>query len=465
LAVVEDFIADANKKYGQASSESNMVACAYLSESISLMTCILLSLKRIVFDDKKRLFQENSDADFDAPNYVPIKLASLFAMTAQKIGGKLVVGPIQQMFSFIRTMDMSQLSFLESRADEPQFVNKFVGLASVPDVRLKIDNWNLVAEPLSTVKVEEVREVSFEQYKEKKNKKQNNDLIQNKIILPLKSIEAEKRMEKMLPLVPSAEIVTYVKDNNRLHEMLQRELRCIYEADELLKYICYRNGRKRLDMAFCIGSDEVEADRATHFVFRLNTEKIRGFDYGGAIQVCYSTSVRLTELETLVLMLFRIKSELQFDGNDIIQKAVPDNMAFAQMAALNMMRRAVCLERKTSVPMSSIRSPQEQPWICRLFLDTVEGITDFIAKGREYRVLLVDISGNAKKLVLTTSTLSRPQKEIKSCEFTKQITHVWFYFMNSVVEDRRFSVSYSSGLELSVKRWHKYRLVIDVRED
>jgi hypothetical protein len=214
-------------------------------------------------------------------------------------------------------------------------------------------------------------------------------------------------------------------ENGSLHEVIQRDLRCIYEEDSLLKYIFTRAARKRIDMVFCKGENETSCKDSQLFIFRINSELLDK-SYCRVLPVCHTDDERETKIETLCVMMFQIKSELAWseEGRKIVTRSKPLDMTFPQLVTLNLIRAALNIGEK------QLRGARRvELWKAALILDISRAMSDFPVEGRTFRILLTNLNNNCEGAIVTITFEDDRDEEVHDVSFgdRKEGVFRWVY--------------------------------------
>jgi hypothetical protein len=221
-----------------------------------------------------------------------------------------------------------------------------------------------------------------------------------------------------------------------LHAIVQRELRPIMETDTMLKYVFARSARKRVQMVFCAGQCARQVAAASHFIFRVTTDRLE--EYTRILSVVQTSSDYLTIVETLCNMMFTIKRELDWEGDKIIVRKMPLTTTYMEKAIYNLIRYQI-LGKTTIVN----RAAHSRFWSSVMVQDITEDIVDMEIRAKRIRMIIVDTTSNAQ------------QVEVAVSEGDKRCVYSCIFNYPFVVQCRVLITSGNSDKRVSVIRQHK----------
>jgi hypothetical protein len=263
-------------------------------------------------------------------------------------------------------------------------------------------------------------------------------------------ISTEQRIKDMLwPYNDELDKEDMILVNAQLHELLQRNLRWLYETDGLLRYICYRSARARLDMAFSRDCHEVPPKEALYLHFRVNSDRLEK-QYQSQIEVQPREDHVDCRNEAICMMLCKIKQDLRWDSKEdkiLVVDHQPFTMDFAARALINALRDM----RKRSILYG--RGGFEKVW-SNVYLEDVYDRVSVPAVGTRLRVILTNHSRNARRVDVVIITDRKVVPHVINFEDKTET-------MNKVIEQGFKSVT-AVQVRIDIKGKWPVRVSIDV---
>jgi hypothetical protein len=181
-----------------------------------------------------------------------------------------------------------------------------------------------------------------------------------------------------------------------LRLVVQKDMRAVFSTDPMLRYFFYRSTmEKRVEMFFCKEEFPKSPNQATHFGYVLYSDRLEGGKFQDIFSLVHHPIERITELETLCHMMFRIQQSLYMEDNKIIERSEKDySLTPAQMAVLNLLRISQYKYNKVDHKQTV---KQTGPMITMLSVVTSWAVS-FEVESPYVEITMLNISSNTKKI-------------------------------------------------------------------
>lgn len=456
-----------------------------------------------VVSQKRSKWQERPTREKDRPKAVLMKLEVKDTLLTTKVEERYpVVGMLENMPRVTPVMDRMPI-LLENMVRDPDWIQcVFLTVSKELEVRMtRYPVWRGIPPPVSKtnplittdgkpvyrvgddwklgmpIVLSPIRRKLHPEYKKPIVKTVVKEAVKSPIIVELKEVFPEVKLSPVVPRPTRQEVVeTLVQGDNlgfaktrqniktiegvqaEAYKLIQTEFRTLYMADSLLQYILIRNGRKRLEFSFVVGEEEALVRTSTHFIFRVVSDKLQNrdgelldesevepgaFTYCQILQVVHAADEVLTLLQTLVMMIFTLKSDLKWDETNtkIVVRKKPLEVSFGMLACMNTLRRSYVMGMDQLLCKKG--GEPSVYWETILVYDTSMNISDFPVESNNFRVLVVDLMGNE---TMVTVSLEAEGVEVytEECKFSPTKPYKWVYMKDEVKRTWYLSVMKST---------------------